>query len=81
MKREWDIERKAILGLVANKPSVEIDACNRPTLTIKTPASNVRQRNVNVHGPSAVGDDMQSIVSSYDETEAFVMNILNGIEV
>jgi len=81
MKREWDIERKAILGLVANKPSVEIDACNRPTLTIKTPASNVRQRNVNVHGPSAVGDDMQSIVNSYDETEAFVMNILNGIEV
>jgi hypothetical protein len=81
MKKEWDIERKAILGLVANKSSAEIDTCGRPTLTINTPASNMQQMHVDVHRPSAAGDDMQSIVSSYDETEAFVMNILNGIEV
>ena len=78
MKREWDIERKAILGLVADKSSVQVDVCGRPT----TPSSNMQQQlNVDGNRPSAVGDDMQSIASSYDETEAFVMSILNGIEV
>lgn len=81
MKKEWDLERKVILGLVVNKTSAEVSTDSRPALTIDNHASNVQQFN-NVGGcMSAVGDEMQSIASSYDETEAFVMNILNEIEV
>eukprot|EP00984_Skeletonema_dohrnii_P022995 scaffold12105_cov77-Skeletonema_dohrnii-CCMP3373.AAC.3 len=81
MKKEWDSERKAILGLVANISSAEVDTCSRPNPSINNPESNVHQVNVGGRVPSAAGDDMHSIASSYDETEAFVMNILNGIEV
>jgi len=81
MKKEWDSERKAILGLVANISSAEVDTCSRPKPPINNPESNVHQVNVGGRVPSAAGDDMHSIASSYDETEAFVMNILNGIEV
>jgi hypothetical protein len=81
MKRDWDKERQAILSLVAGNSSVEVDTKGRQTLLITTPANYVQQVNVDCKNPSTIGDELQSIASSYDETEAFVMNILNGIEV
>ena len=81
MKKEWDIERKAILGLVATNSYSEVGTDGR--VTTSTPANYVEQLN-NADGmiPSSTAScDAQSIASSYDETEAFIMNILNDIAV
>jgi hypothetical protein len=79
MKKEWELERKTILGLVATHSYSEVGADGR--VTKSTPANYVEQLNADGMIPSAASCDAQSIASSYDETEAFIMNILNDIAV
>ena len=79
MKKEWDMERKAILGLVATNSHSEVGTDGR--VTTSTPANYVEQLNADGMIPSTASCDVQSIASSYDETEAFIMNILNDIAV
>ena len=76
MKKEWDLERKAILGLVANNAGVDLHRGSTPSNNAQ---SNMQQFSSDNRLPSAVGE-VHSIASSFDETEAFVLNILNGIE-
>jgi len=73
MKKEWEVERKTILGLISSGTPVFADQHNTPH------ASNVKPASISVPNINDIGDAM-SVDSSYLETETFVTNILNELD-